>query len=272
VVESSILWVRVAACLYAVGLLHSILALVRRKQTFYDAALAAFRAGAVLQIVSITELSRAYGHIAVDNVYETLSLCAVLVAIVFLMVERRYHFTSPSVALFPLVFMMTLVAALERPVGTWTDTRVGDVWLVVHVVLVVAGVAALLLTAVVSVFYLLQERRLKSKQAGTLLEKLPPLATLDNLISTSMGVGFGLFTLGVVVGITWAFVQSGTRWIGDAKITFSLFTWVLCLVMIFLRATAGWRGRKAAIMALTVLGCSALTWAAHVGLRPTLLR
>jgi hypothetical protein len=117
VVESSILWVRVAACLYAVGLLHSILVLIRRKQTFYDAALAAFRAGAVLQLVSITELSRAYGHIAVDNVYETLSLCAVLVAIVFLMVERRYHFTSPSVALFPLVFMMTLVAALERPGG-----------------------------------------------------------------------------------------------------------------------------------------------------------
>ena len=40
--------------------------------------------------------------------------------------------------------------------------------------------------------------------------------------------------------------------------------------MIFLRASAGWRGRKAAVMALVVLGCAALTWAAHVGLRPTL--
>jgi hypothetical protein len=34
--------------------------------------------------------------------------------------------------------------------------------------------------------------------------------------------------------------------------------------------TAGWRGRKAALMAIMVLCCSALTWAAHVGLRPYL--
>jgi hypothetical protein len=40
--------------------------------------------------------------------------------------------------------------------------------------------------------------------------------------------------------------------------------------MIFLRASAGWRGRKAAVMALAVLGCAALTWVAHIGLRPAL--
>jgi hypothetical protein len=37
--------------------------------------------------------------------------------------------------------------------------------------------------------------------------------------------------------------------------------------MVFLRVTAGWRGRKAAVMAITVLGCSAATWVAHIGLR-----
>jgi ABC-type transport system involved in cytochrome c biogenesis permease subunit len=65
-------------------------------------------------------------------------------------------------------------------------------------------------------------------------------------------------------------VESGTRWISDPKIQLSFLTWLLCLLMIFLRASAGWRGRKAALMAIVVLGCSALTWAAHVGLRPTL--
>lgn len=248
------------------------LALLRRKQTLYVPALAAFRAGAVVQAVSITELSRANGHIAVDNVYETLSLCALLVAVVFLVVEWRYRFTSTAVALFPLVFLMTLVGAMERPVATWADVRLRDAWLVVHIVLILAGVGALVLTAVASFFYLIQERRLKTKRAGTLLEKLPPLATLDNLITKSMALGFVFFTLGVIMAVTWAFVETGTRWIGDPNVTISLLTWVLCLAMIFLRATAGWRGRKAAILVLVVLGCSALTWAAHVGLRPTLLR
>jgi len=156
-------------------------------------------------------------------------------------------------------------------VASWPNLEMRDFWLVVHIILVLAGYAALLLTAVASVFYLIQERRLKSKRLGTLFEKLPPLATLDNLITGSMGLGFVFLTLGVVFGVMWAFIESGTRWFGDTRVVLSFFTWFLCLVMIFLRASAGWRGRKAAMMALAVLGCSALTWAAHVGLRPTLL-
>jgi ABC-type transport system involved in cytochrome c biogenesis permease subunit len=271
VVIASIFWLRVAACFYAVGLLHSMLALVWRRNSLYRLARATFRIGVILQGVAIIDLARATGRVPVDNPYQTLNLCAFLIAVAFLAVEWRYHFGSTAMPHFPLVFIMTLVAALERPVATWTDVRVRDTWLVVHIVFVLAGYAALLLTAVASIFYLIQERRLKSKKSR-LLERLPPLATLDNVISTSMGLGFLLITLGVVFGVTWAFIESGTRWIGDATVTISLFTWALFLAMIYLRASAGWRGRKAAVMALVVLGCSALTWVAHVGLRPTLLR
>jgi hypothetical protein len=38
------------------------------------------------------------------------------------------------------------------------------------------------------------------------------------------------------------------------------------MALVFLRITAGWRGRKAAIMTVTVLGFSALTWVAHARL------
>jgi ABC-type transport system involved in cytochrome c biogenesis permease subunit len=246
------------------------LAIVKRKYNLYTVARGAFRIGVVLHAVSIVDLSRALGQVPLENFYETSSLCAFLIALVFLLVEFRYHFTSTAVALFPLVFLMTLVSALERPAVSWPNGSVRDAWLIVHIFLVLAGYAALLLTAVASVFYLVQERRLKSKRTGTVFEKLPPLATLDNLISVSMGLGFVLLTAGVIFAITWASVESGTRWISDPKIQLSFLTWLLCLLMIFLRASAGWRGRKAALMAIVVLGCSALTWAAHVGLRPTL--
>lgn len=269
-VDSSIFWLRVAAALYSVGLLHSMLVILRSGQTLYGFALGAFRVGVVLQAVAIVELAMAYGRLPVDNFYETLSLCAFLIALVFLLVNWQYHFPGTAIALFPLVFLMTLVAATERPVSAWPDVRVRDAWLIVHIILVLAGYAALLLTAVASVFYLIQEKRLKTKKSSALLEKLPPLATLDNLITSSMGLGFVLLTLGVIFAVTWAFVETGTRWIADPKIQLSFVTWALCLVMIFLRASAGWRGRKAALMALAVLGCSALTWAAHVGLRPAL--
>jgi ABC-type transport system involved in cytochrome c biogenesis permease subunit len=272
VIETSTFWLRAAACLYALGLLHSLLAVGRRNQKLYPVALGSFRVGVVLHFVALVEASMAYGRLPLDTVFEALNVCAFLIALVFLLVEWRYRFATTSVALFPLVFLMTLVASMERPVASWPNVGVRDAWLLVHIVLVLAGFAALLLTAVASIFYLIQERRLKRKRTGTLLEKLPPLATLDNLISISMGLGFVLLTLGVIFAVTWASVESGTRWVTDWKIQFSFFTWLLCLVMIFLRTSAGWRGRKAAVMALAVLGCAALTWAAHVGIRPTLER
>jgi ABC-type uncharacterized transport system permease subunit len=265
--ESSIFWLRVAACLYAVGLLHSILVALKHKQSIFRVALAAFRVAVVLHAVAIVELYMYLGRIPVATYFQTLSLCALLIAIVFLLVEWRYRFSSTSVVLFPLVFMMTLAASVERP---GPDEAMRGFWLVVHILMVLAGYAALALTAVASVAYLIQERRLKTKQASALLERLPPLATLDNMISGSLGLGFAFITLGLIFGIMWATLE-GTRWLGDARITLSLFTWALLLVMMLLRASAGWRGRRAAVMALTVLGCSAATWVAHAGLGARLI-
>jgi ABC-type transport system involved in cytochrome c biogenesis permease subunit len=270
--DSSIFWLRVAAVLYAMGLVHSMLAILKRRNDFYGFALGTFRVGVVLQGVAIVELAMAEGRLPVEDFYGTINLCAFLIALAFLFVDWRYHFASTSIALFPLVFLMTLVAGMRQPAPAWSDVRVRDAWLIVHIVLVLVGYAALLLTAVSSVFYLVQERRLKSKKSPSLLEKLPPLGTLDDLISTSMGLGFVLLTLGVIFAITWASTESGARWLGDPKIILSFFTWGICLLMIVLRVSAGWRGRKAAVMALVVLGCSALTWAAHIGLRPILER
>jgi ABC-type uncharacterized transport system permease subunit len=264
--ESSLFWLRVAACLYALGLLHSILVVVRHRQSVFGVALGAFRVAVVLHGVAIVDMAMATGYL-VQSFYQTLSLCAFLVAIVFLLVEWKYRFSSTALVMFPLVFLMTLVSAMERPVASWPDERIRNVWLEVHILLVLAGYAALLLTAVAAVAYLIQERRLKSKQGSALLERLPPLATLDNMISGSLGLGFAFITLGVVFGIMWAYIESGTtRWIAEPRITLSLVTWALLLVTMFLRASAGWRGRKAAVMALTVLSCSAATWVAHSGL------
>ena len=63
-----------------------------------------------------------------------------------------------------------------------------------------------------------------------------------------------------------------TAWIAQPKIAISFFTWGIYMALVFLRTTAGWRGRKAALMAITVLCCSAITWAAHIGLRSLLIR
>ncbi len=46
---------------------------------------------------------------------------------------------SLSVFIFPLVFVMTLVATLGNPVSAWTSPVVRNAWLTVHIVLVLLG-------------------------------------------------------------------------------------------------------------------------------------
>lgn len=269
---TGILWLRVATVLYAVGLVHSLWVLLRRKTELFPVALIAFCVGVIVHFIAVIELTMSIGRFPVDNFFETSSLCALLIGLAFLFVYWRSRFASLSVCIFPLVFLMTQIGAMEVPVSAWPNTGVRDALLLIHVVMVLLGFAALLLMATGSIFYLIQERQIKSKKPGTFFDRLPPLATLDNLISHSMSFGFVFMTVGVIAGSAWAFIESGTGWIGDPRIAISLLTWLIYLVMVFLRATAGWRGRKAAVMAIAVLCCSAITWAAHIGLRTLLTK
>lgn len=270
-IDASVFWLRVAAFLYAIGMLHSILSVLRQAASTFGIAMAAFRVAVVLHGVAIVDLAMANGRIPVDNSYQTLSLCAFLTAVVCVAMERRYRFASASVGLFPLVFAMTLGASLEQRVAPFPDQGLRSVWLVVHIVLVIAAYAALVFTAVAAILYLVQERRLKSKQPSALLERLPPLATLDGMLTRSLSWGFALLTLGLLFGVLWAFIYVEGDWISDPSITISVITWALVVIMMILRASAGWRGRKAAVMALAVLGSSAITWVMQAGLGASLL-
>jgi len=267
-----VFWLRIATVLYGVGLLHAMAVLLRHKAGFLKYALFAFLVGVVLHLVAIVELSVQIGHLPVDNFFQCSTVCAFLIAILFLYVYWQYDFASLSVCIFPLVFVMTQIGALQNRPLTWPNQSVRSAWLLLHVIMILSGYAALLLTAVASVFYLIQERQLKLKKGVKLFSRLPPLGTLDALITNSMGFGFVFITLGVIAGSTWASIESGTAWITDPRIALAFFTWGFYLTMVFLRATAGWRGRKAALMAVAVLCCSALTWAAHVGLSSMLAR
>jgi ABC-type uncharacterized transport system permease subunit len=270
--EMSVIWLRVAAGLYSVGLLHAILTLVRRREHLFRVALGALTVGAVFHFVSIVEEGIVTNRCPIANFYETLSMCAFLVVVLFLGVYWRYRVESLSVFVFPLAFVMAMVSTLGNPVSAWSSPVVRNAWLTIHIVLVLLGYAALVLTAGASLLYLFQERELKNKKPHKFYYRLPSLGTLDEIISRSMAVGFVLITLAVVAGSTWAFIELRTAWITQPKIAISFFTWGVYLALVCLRTTAGWRGRKAALMTIAVLGFSAATWAAHARLGALLLK
>lgn len=264
--QMSMFWLRVAVACYSLGLVHVLLLVLRRQSRLLGPALASFCVAVVLHGVSLTESAFAQHSFPARNFYEAMSMCAFLIALLLLWVYWRYQFSGISLFLFPSVFVMTLIGAMEFPVAHWTNPNIRDAWLLLHILLVLVGYAALALTLVASVFYLIQERQLKRKQTVLFFDHLPPLGVLDDLISRSMGWGFVFITLSIIAGSTWAYIESGTRWIGAPIVGISFLTWAFYLLMVFLRISAGWRGRKAAFMVIAVAGCSAMAWVAHIGL------
>lgn len=267
----SVIWLRTAAAFYSCGLIYALLVIFKKGTRLFAPALIAFGAGVVFHLVSIVELRSELGHFPIGNFYETTSFCAFLIAVFFLIAYAYYRISVFAICLFPLVFFMTLIGATEFPIAPWGNPEVRDAWLVVHVASVLIGYAALVLASVGAVVYLIQERQLKRKDSVARSGfRLPPLGTLDSVITQAMNTGFLFITIGTAAGIVWAFVEHGSRWVGDPEIAFFLFTWAVYLAMIFLRVSAGWRGRRLALVAVGVLACAVVTWGIHLGLRSVL--
>jgi cytochrome c-type biogenesis protein CcsB len=61
---------------------------------------------------------------------------------------------------------------------------------------------------------------------------------------------FPIWTFAVIAGAIWAENAWGRYWGWDPKETWAFITWMVYACYLHARATAGWRGRKAAYVAL----------------------
>ncbi|MBT2384425.1 c-type cytochrome biogenesis protein CcsB [Streptomyces sp. ISL-11] len=100
--------------------------------------------------------------------------------------------------------------------------------------------------------------RLKAKTAlytDNPMARLPSAATLDKLAYRINATVFPLWTFTIVAGAIWAEAAWGRYWGWDPKEVWSFITWVAYACYLHARATAGWKGRKAAYIALAAFGC-----------------
>jgi cytochrome c-type biogenesis protein CcsB len=83
-----------------------------------------------------------------------------------------------------------------------------------------------------------------------LLALLPPSRTLDMLAYRTAAFGFPIWTFAIIAGAIWAQSAWGRYWGWDPKETWSFIVWVVFAAYLHARATAGWRGRRAAYISL----------------------
>jgi cytochrome c-type biogenesis protein CcsB len=91
--------------------------------------------------------------------------------------------------------------------------------------------------------------------AHSVLGRLPSAATLDKFAYRINAAVFPLWTFTIIAGAIWAEKAWGRYWGWDPKEVWSFITWVAYACYLHARATAGWKGRKAAVLSLIAFAC-----------------
>jgi ABC-type uncharacterized transport system permease subunit len=121
-----------------------------------------------------------------------------------------------------------------------------NLFLVLHVGLVLVAFAGFTLAAALSALYLWQERRLKRRETSILRRPAPSLATLDRLAGRTVIVSLPALTLGIAVG---AARLANEHESVDALVVATLVTWFVWAAYLVLRML-GSTGRRSAYLAL----------------------
>jgi ABC-type uncharacterized transport system permease subunit len=258
----SLLWLRFALACYFIGLVYAFVALNRASDLFSRIALHAASLGMVFHFVSLVELFLS-GQVVWASVRNGESLLAFLSMTLFMLVYVIYHTTSPGVVVFPVVFFLTFVAAVDQQPVLLTTFVQRRGWLIAHIILIFTGYAALVLSFGASLLYLLQERRLKSKKPASMSSFLPALEVIDQIGYRSLLLGFPFMTLGLITGSVVAVTTYGHVDFLDPKILLSLLMWIVYMLMVFTRWNSGWRGRRAAFLATFAFVAALAAWAAN---------
>ncbi|AJZ82214.1 MULTISPECIES: c-type cytochrome biogenesis protein CcsB [Streptomyces] len=201
------------------------------------------------------------------NMYEfstTFAMVAVGTYLVLLALKKNVRWIG-----LPLVTTVLLDLGLAVSV-LYTDSdqlvpALHSYWLWIHVSCAIISGASLYIGAVATLLYLFRDRyeaqleNPEGKQYGrfatSVLERVPSAASLDKFAYRINATIFPLWTFTIIAGAIWAEAAWGRYWGWDPKEVWSFITWVAYAGYLHARATAGWKGRKAAYLALIAFGC-----------------
>jgi cytochrome c-type biogenesis protein CcsB len=208
-------------------------------------------------LVGIVFSGIAAGRAPWGNMYEFSCALAFVLLTVFLVVSSRrpeLRYLGIFVVVPALLTLGLAVAVLYVPAGQLVPA-LRSYWLVIHVAAAIVSGAVFTVGGVVTVLYLVQDWWERHGVVNALSRRLPPSEQLDQSSYRLFAFVFPLWTFAIMAGAIWAENAWGSYWSWDPKETWALVTWLVFACYLHARATAGWKGRRAAYIALAGLSC-----------------
>ncbi|WP_163553969.1 c-type cytochrome biogenesis protein CcsB [Candidatus Frankia alpina] len=222
--------------------------------------------GWALHLGSVITRGIAADRVPWGNMYEFSSMICLIAVTTFLALLTRQKVRWLGVfVMVPVVLYLGFAGTVLYVAPGPLVPALNSYWLKIHVVAAITSSGVFLISAVTTVLFLVKERwenRLADVAAGRadasramqsrggIVMRLPSSAALDTLSYRIIAFAFPIWTFAIIAGAIWAESAWGRYWGWDPKETWSFITWVCYAAYLHARATAGWRGRRAAAIAL----------------------
>jgi cytochrome c-type biogenesis protein CcsB len=214
--------------------------------------------GALLQLSAIVLRGLAVHRAPWGNMYEYGMAVTFITVVTWLVVMYKFpvrHLTG--FLLLPVVILMFVNGTLLYTIAAPVQPALQSYWLVIHVSAAIIGSGVFLVPGVASVLYLFRAAYDKDEtKFARFASKLPAADVLDRIAYRTTIFAFPVFTFGVLCGAVWAESAWGRFWGWDPKETVAFIAWVIYAAYLHSRATAGWRGARAAV--INIVGFAAM--------------
>jgi cytochrome c-type biogenesis protein CcsB len=220
--------------------------------------------GFLLSLLGVVMRGVAAGRAPWGNMYEftTTAMVFVIAAYLLMVWKAGIRWLGLPVTLLAAIANGLAVTVFYVAVAPLVPA-LHSVWFIIHIVAAAISGAAFNVGGLMSVLYLLKKRAEDRGRVRGYLALLPTSRRIDLLTYRFHAFAFPLWTFTVAAGAVWAEYAWGRYWGWDPKETWALVTWVIYACYLHARSTAGWRGSKAA--AIAILGLASF-WFNFVGI------
>ncbi|MDM8523793.1 c-type cytochrome biogenesis protein CcsB [Desulfococcaceae bacterium HSG8] len=200
------------------------------------------------------------GHAPLSNLYESLVFFALAIAVLYLIIEKKYRLSTIGAFAMPLAFLALAYASLSPNISDRIQPLLPALksnWLIAHVITCFIGYAAFAVAFGLSLMFLVKR---EDRPPESVWSKMPALPVLDELTHRMVVLGFLFLTAGIITGAVWANSAWGRYWGWDPKETWSLITWFIYATLLHARLMRGWQGRRAAFFSIAGFGAVLFTY------------
>jgi len=197
------------------------------------------------------------GHPPLSNGYEFLLTFVAGILAVYLFAEFRYKLRPLGAFVMPIPFLLLMFIIMsmgpDERIAQAVPPALKSQWLTFHVLTAMFAYGAFAVSFGLGIMYLLKYSKTengKKLSPKAIVARFPALEKLDELSYKVVGFAFPLLTLCIITGAIWANYAWGTYWSWDPKETWSLITWIIYAGYLHARLMYGWKGKRAAWLAL----------------------